>query len=221
MSTIRSVQQTHEPHIQMRRKFLAGKVETFGTVLVAILAKHFGSLEWFDWEPDTLIETVKEELKLDMPLGVRERVWSMVLALSTDQFYKDPLIFNHVCGALSGSPVPMGVFEPADLEEISWGVLEVLMNDMDENEQPKFSVDVATYVGVTLHGAGLDRFPPLEFAITPGTPALPDAGDPAMMSAWTSGRAELKDSILGDLEEKVRELHHHLHLAGLSEDRAQ
>jgi hypothetical protein len=221
MTTIRAVQRAKEPEIQFRRKLLAGEIDSYATVLVGILGDHFNSLEWFDWEPDTLIETVREELKLDMPLHVRDRIWGLVTALSTDQFYRDPLVFNHVCNALSGGPVPLGVFEPAEVDEVAWGVLEVLMSDLDENQDPKFSVDVATYVGVTLHEAGLDRFPPLEFAITPGTPAIPDAQDPAMVAAWTEGRVALKEEILGDLEQGVRELHKHLQLAGLVSDRAQ
>lgn len=218
--TIRSVQRSTEPEIAFRRKILAGEIESYATVLVACLLEHFESTEWFDWEPETLITTVEAELKIKLPQRVRDKIWGLVLALTTDQFYRDPLVFNHVCNSLSGGPVPLETFEPAEVDEVAWGVLEVLMSDLDQNEEPKFSVDVATYVGVTLHEAGLDRFPPLEFAITPGTPAIPMPDDPAMVAAWTEGRVKLKQEILADLEQNVRELHQHLKLAGLVADRA-
>lgn len=218
-ATVRAVQQSTSAPIQYRRKFLSGEIETYATVLVATLAHHFGNLEWFDWEPETLNTTVEEELKLKMPEKVRNKIWALLTALTTDQFYRDPVVFNHVCNSLSGGPVPLGVFEPAELDEMAWGVLEVLISDLDQGEHPKFSVDVATYVGVALKDYGVEKFPPLEFALGADSVPLPDAGgDPAMTAAWVEGRVGLKQEILAGLETNVRELHEHLKLAGLSGD---
>lgn len=203
----------------LRRRMLSGEHEVFATTLVALLTAHFGSVEWFEWEADTLGQEVEDDFGVKMPLVVRDKVWALVSSLTTDRFYHDPMFFNHVCNALAGGPTPMDTFEPATLDEQAWAVLEVRLSDSDTGESlEEFGAEVAGFVAASLKEEGLRPFPPLEFAPDLGQGGFGMPDDPAMVSAAFKDRQDRTSSIQDQLLANVDRLHRELDALHLAND---
>lgn len=202
----------HDPVFLRRRAVLSGDVEAPATVLVAVLLKHFGNPEFFDWEPDVLYQEVQDDFGAKMPPGVSDKIWALVTALTTDLFYKDPLFFNHVANALGGGPTNMEDLELATLEEIAWAVIEVGMNDLDDTDEQDFAIEVQVFVGAVLKREGLGPVAPLEWAETeaPGF----NADDPTVAAMQTQDREEKVQAMREHLKQQVLGLHAELRRCG-------
>lgn len=200
------------------RAFLSGEEPTFATVLVGYLTKHFSSFEWFDWDPDVFGQEVQDDFKVKMPIEVRDQIWSMVTALTTDRFYQDVQAFNNICNGLSGGPTPMTSFEPAELAEIAWALLEIGMSDLDEDEQDygsRFSDEVRGFISFRLSEEGLQPFGPMEFVQnTGGEISMPD--DPVMAKAQDDERQETQNDIVQTIENGMAKLQNDLRRLGLA-----
>jgi len=201
-----------------RRQMLGGEHEVFATTLVALLTAHFGNVQWFDWDPDTLGQEVEDDFAVKMPIVVRDKIWALVSSLTTDRFYHDPTFFNHVCNALAGGPTPMTEFEPATLDEQAWGVLEIRLSDSEDGEQmEEFGAEVAGFVAASLAEEDLQPFPPLEFAPSLDQGGFGMATDEAMVAATFKDRQDRINSIQDQLLANVDRLHRELnalHIAG-------
>lgn len=197
-----------------RKAVLSGEHDAVATVIVAILADHFGDLEWFGWEPDILVEEIKDDFGITMPDEVRDKLWALVTALTTDLFYTDAIFFNHVANALGSGPTNMEDFEPATLEEMAWAVLEVGMNDLEDDEEPPFSPDLQIYVGALLKHEGLGPVPPLDWADTE-TPGF-QAADSATAAMQVQDRDRKRQELKEHLRERTLGLHQDLRSAGVA-----
>jgi acyl carrier protein phosphodiesterase len=208
MPTISARIPDHHPVFERRKAVLSGEVDAPATVALAVLLKHFGSTEWFDWEPDVLYQEVLDDFNVKMPPGVRDKLWALVTALTTDLFYRDPLFMNHVANALGDGPTNMAMFEPATLEEIAWAVIEVGMNDLDDSDEENFAPEIQIYVGALLKREGLGPIPPLEWAQTEAPGLAVD--DPSVAAMQTQERAEKMEILREHLKEQVQRLHEEL-----------
>ena len=202
---------------QQRRRFLSGEEPAFASVLVALLVDHFGDFEWFDWEPDVLGQEVEDDFGVSMPPEVRDKIWGLVSALTTDRFYHDPLFLNHVANALSDEPLNMQVYEPADLDEIAWALIEVGMSDTDDGEEMDFNDEVTEYLRQLLKREGLPAFGPFDF-IGEVPFSLP-SDDQLLMTRLMQEREARQDQLLGELEEAVAALHRQLDALEIQQDR--
>jgi len=210
-ATARAPQHTSEH--AFRKAILSGEKESYGTVLVAVLCKHFDSMEWFDWEPQVLSDAVKDEFGVEMPPVVRDRIWALVSALTTDFFWTDAVFMNHVANALSGGPTNMLDLEPAEAEEIAWAIIEVGMSDLEDNEEPPVSPEIQAYVGATLKRDRLPPIPPMEWATAPNSF---HADDPMIAAAEIQDRQEKIASLRGYLQRSLGDLHQQLQEAGVA-----
>jgi hypothetical protein len=198
-----------------RKSILSGEVPSFGTILVGVLIDHFGNVTWMEWDPDSLAEEVHEDFNVELPIEVRDQIWAFVTALTTDSFYQDPMVFNHISNSLSGGPTPMANFEACTIEEAAWAVLEVGMSDLEDNEEPDFSQEVAIYVGSLLTAQSIKPFPPLDFAVVPKSITAFDASDADAAAMDLQDRQALLEEISTELESRLQELHSQVALAGL------
>lgn len=202
-----------------KRAFLSDDEQAFATVLVALLIDHFGSVAWFDWEPDVLGQEVEDDFGVKMPLSVRDRLWALVSSLTTDLFYSDAMFFNHVCNALSGGPVPMQEFEPAELDEVAWGVTEIMLNDHQGDDFEKFQPEIQIYAGQVLAEEDLKPFPPMDWATDMGGGEAYDiTDDPSMVSAKFKDRDDRKTQIQQMIADNLRLLHHQLDRLNIQAD---
>ncbi len=202
----------HTPAHDLRRAILSGEISSYATVYVGILCQHFGGTEWFGWEPDVVYQEVLDDLGVDMPLVVRDGLWGLVSALTTDRFYHDAMFFNHVAQALGGGPVTMDHFEPAEPLDMAWAVLEVGMNDSDNDDQIQFGPEVRTYVGAILHRENLGKVVPLEFATMPPK-GLSD--EPTALAATVQDQEDQQRLLEQHLQQRLRELRGQLTSVGV------
>jgi len=204
---------------QQQQAFLSNSEPAFATVLVALLIDHFGSVEWFTWEPDSLGQEVEETFGVKMPLEVRDRIWALVSSLTTDLFYSDALFFNHVCNALSGGPVPMQEFEPAELDEVAWGVTEIMLNDHQGDDFETFQPEIQTYAGQILSEEDLKPFPPLDWATDRGAGEAYDiTDDPAMVSSKFQDRDDRKMQVQQLISDNLHLLHQQINQLNIQGD---
>lgn len=204
---------------EQHRQFFSGEYDTFATVLFLVLFDTFGDFDFMTWEPAVLVEEVKGIFGVEMPIEVKDKLFAYIGALGTDSFYRDPVFFNHVCNALSGGPTPLGIFEPATVEEAAWAVTEILMSDMDDDEEPEFDPEVAAFVGTILWDADIKPFPPLEFAPDMGQESgfeMPT--DPMMVGMAVQERQSAKRDVLESVAQGVAKLHADLDRAQLRVD---
>jgi hypothetical protein len=202
----------HDPVFAHRKEVLSGTGDVPATVLVAVLCKHFGNFEWFEWEPDVLYQEVLDDFGVRMPADVRDKIWALVSALTTDLFYKDPMFFNHVANALGGGPTNMDHFEPATIEEMAWATIEVGMSDLDDEDEQIFAPEVRVFVGALLKREGLGATVPLDWADTE-TPGL-STDDPTVAAMQTQDREEKLQALREHLKSGVLRLHAELRKCG-------
>ena len=191
---------------EVRKAFLSGERPAFGTTLFLLMSDHFGDLEWMDWEPDVLGQEIEDDFGVKMPPDVRDKLWAVVSTLTTDRFYRDPLFFNHVCNALSDEPLSMMVWEPAELDEIAWALIEIGMIDLDQGEDFEFSPEVVAYIAELLRKQGVKPFGPFDFIDDLSIP-FPMADDPDMVAQRQLEVEAFQGALLADLEQGVQDLH--------------
>lgn len=120
---------------------LLADTETTATVLhMIILAAYgdevYGSIEHGieQAEPVELWMRIKEDFSVNIPESNENKVNALMLALSTEAFYDDPLAFISICNALySGDLGDLvdGALEDLTMPEMLWGIYEVELNRGD------------------------------------------------------------------------------------------
>lgn len=117
---------------------ILGDPDTCATVLHLILLAAYGDELYgdpaADIPPMESVEywiRVKEDFHVTVPESNENKINALVLALSTDAFYDDPLAFISICSALhSGDLGDLvdGVMEDLTIPEMLWGIYEVELN---------------------------------------------------------------------------------------------
>ena len=77
---------------------------------------------------------IKEDFSVNIPESNENKVNALMLALSTEAFYDDPLAFISICNALySGDLGDLvdGALEDLTMPEMLWGIYEVELNRGD------------------------------------------------------------------------------------------
>ena len=120
---------------------LLADTETTATVLHMIIlaaygAEVYGSIEHGieQAEPVELWMRIKEDFSVNIPESNENKVNALMLALSTEAFYDDPLAFISICNALySGDLGDLvdGALEDLTMPEMLWGIYEVELNRGD------------------------------------------------------------------------------------------
>lgn len=208
---------------RIEASFISGKVPTYASVLIMILRREFEDFEFLNWEHDVLIEEIKSVWKVTPSYSADNQIAAMITALTTEGFYRDPLVFNHIANALSGGPVPMEQFELATLEEMAWAVVEVLSLDTDVESDVSFAPEVKAFVGAALANAGQHPFAPLDFSDDVKPTGFANL-DPEMVSADIDQAAEERVQILSAVKADLRNAREQLSQIGIhpnKKDRSQ
>lgn len=184
--------------------YFSGKQEAFATTLLVALIKMYG-LEVLDWDPLTIQLEVKDDLGLEMPRKVFDRVMALISALKTDAVYKDVPLFDETVNALAGDGVGVERGVPS-VEDVAWAVAELEMADPEpitRDSNNPFSRSVAKYVRVVLDDEGMYRAPKiLSFAAS--RPIRKEGMDDKGYYAAAWGNADAKaDEIDTWVEDRV------------------
>lgn len=157
----------------------------------------FGT-EALQWDPGTIALEVEEEFNVDLPQSAFDKLMAAIHILTTDRFYKSLPDFITFCNVLDGEEYRPDVFDPADAEEVAWGITEgLLIAPPDESDQEPFSDEIRAYIGAVLDKEGIINPPDiLRIALRAArvSPSIGDfSDDPEMFNAvydLESGKTE-------------------------------
>ena len=124
--------------------------DSSATVLLAV-AIDVLTPACLEWEPETIREQLKAQLGVTVAQREMDRFLALRAALVSDMAYQNVLVFHHTMNALNGSRIIFSAWEPVDLDELTWGLYELMLNDKPESDEDwasRFSADVRRYVGV-------------------------------------------------------------------------
>lgn len=161
--------------------------ETFAAVLLTLFIDAFGT-EALTWDPATIVLEVEEEFNVDLPQETFDKLIAAIQILTTDRFYKNLPDFIMFCNVLSGDEYRPDVFNPADAEEVAWGITEsVLISPPDEDDPEPFTEEIRAYIGAALDSEGIINPPDvLRIALRAArvSPTIGDfSDDPTMFNA--------------------------------------
>lgn len=161
--------------------------ETFASVLLAAYLDRFGT-EALDWDPSTATLEIEQEFDVDLPQQSLDKLMVAIQILTTDRFYKNLPDFITFCNVLSGDDYRPDMWDPADAEEVAWGITEaMIIYPPEDNEMEPFSDEIRAYIGAVLDNEGLMNPPDiLRIALRTArvTPNIDDfSDDPTMFNA--------------------------------------
>jgi hypothetical protein len=161
--------------------------ETFGAVLLTLFLDAFGT-EALEWDPGTIAMEIEDEFHVDLPQSSFDKLMVAIHILTTDRFFKSLPDFITFCNVLDGEEYRPEIFDPADAEEVAWGITEaILISPPDESDQEPFSEEIRAYIGTTLDKEGILNPPDiLRIALRAArvSPSMQDfSDDPAMFNA--------------------------------------
>jgi hypothetical protein len=176
--------------------------DSFATVLLALLIDEY-STDIFEWEPQALTMQIKDDFHLDLPQKNSDKIWALIVSMTTNQFFQNPEIFLNVCKTLAHGEADFAIFRPVTPEEMSWGVTEVVVNNPPAKEMgnTEFSDEVSSMVGMLLDQQGLLKPPnALQFAIYPTENPVLDletmfADDEDMLQAALSNQTKIAQEV--------------------------
>jgi hypothetical protein len=104
---------------------------TFGTSLLALVLDAYGT-EALSWDPETMRDTLNDDVGVTIPRASFDRCMAMVTVLTTNTFQASIPACHNICNALNGAAINPNVFDPVDAMELTWAVTEVTLNDTVE-----------------------------------------------------------------------------------------
>ena len=185
--------------------------ETLGTTLLVICMDMFDT-EFFEGEPITLDAEIMARLGVKIPDVNKDKIWSLVTALTTDLFYVSLETFIPTCNALNGSEADFDNYDPVTSDEAAWGIVEVSLIDPPEkgSNAERFSHEIRRYVALTLQAEGITT-PPLflkdfaEFDSDPEEEAGISIGpDEAMLAMHTRRQTEAREELEGYVRDQLQ-----------------
>lgn len=178
--------------------------DTFASVLLTLYMDKFGT-EALTWEPNTILLEIEEEFNVDLPQLALDKLLVGIQILTTDRFYKSLPDFISFCNVLSGDTYRPDMWDPADAEEVAWGVTEALLiYPPEDNDEEPFTDEIRAYIGAVLDREGLINPPDiLRIALRQArvSPSIDDfSDDPTMFNAVY----DLEEGKRADIENTIR-----------------
>lgn len=178
--------------------------DTFASVLLTLFMDRFGT-EALTWDPTTITLEIEEEFGVDLPQLPLDKLVVGIQLLTTDRFYKSLPDFISFCNVLNGDTYRPDMWDPADAEEVAWGITEALLIYPPEDNDPEpFTDEIRAYIGATLDREGLINPPDiLRIALRQAriSPSIEDfSDDPTMFNAVY----DLEEGKRADIENTIR-----------------
>lgn len=178
--------------------------ETFASVLLTMFIDRFG-LEALTWDPTTIAMEIEEDFDVDLPQLALDKLMVAIQLLTTNRFYKSLPDFISFCNVLSGDPYRPDMWDPADAEEVAWGVTEALLIEPPEDDDAEpFTDEIRAYIGAVLDSEGLVNPPDiLRIALRQArvAPSIGDFSDDPMMF---NAVYDLEEGKRQDIEQSIR-----------------
>lgn len=124
-------------------------------MLLTLFLDRFG-MEGLEWDPSTMALEIEEEFNVKLSQGSLDKLIVCIQILTTDRFFKNLPDFISFCNVLGDDTYRPDMWDPADAEEIAWGVTEALMIEPpDENDPDPFTNEIRSYIGAVLDSEGI------------------------------------------------------------------
>ena len=179
--------------------------------LIILLTDKFGpdDFEWMSWAPETLRIEIKEGFGVEPSRQSMDRLMGGIAILTTDKFLTSLPSFIDICNSVAGEGISYE-FDPADVAEISWTVVESVLLTQ---EAPEFSEEITAYIEEQIKSEGLGQVPKVLRSIVStkvNDPASVFSDDPVMYQsvfdmAHDEAR-EIDDTIAEELQDLIREI---------------
>lgn len=161
--------------------------ETFASVLLTLFLDKFG-IEALDWDPATITLEIEEEFDVELPQLALDKLLVAIQILTTDKFFKSLPDFVTFCNVLGGDTYRPDMWDPADAEEVAWGITEALLiSPPEDDDKEPFTDEVRGYIGAVLDSEGIINAPDiLRIALRAArvSPNITDfSDDPTMFNA--------------------------------------
>lgn len=129
--------------------------KTFASILLTLFLDRFGT-EATSWDPATITLEIEEEFDVELPQHAFDKLMAAIQILTTDRFFKSLPDFIVFCNVLSGDTYRPDMWDPADGEEVAWGITEALLiSPPDDNDEQPFTDEIRAYIGAVLDGEGI------------------------------------------------------------------
>lgn len=197
----------------LKRNSVAGLLKSediFATTLLAVILDNYGAAA-LNWEGYTIEKELHDDFDVILPKINIDKFEALRVAITTDQFFNDPLTFNLCCEALCSEHVSKDHPELVTPEHMAWGITEVVAN-YDKKDLPKFSDDVRRMIGLSCFNHGLHTFPDvLKIGIPPEKNDLAIASDDiSMLDAYATSQKEhtsgVTDYVTHNLHQMINQL---------------
>lgn len=159
-SVVKSIQ---DPHKAIGKALVSGatmkalfekdaKVKVLG--VYGILNENFGR-QWWNWEPETVWQTLKKEHGFDPDEDLRNLVSALQLTVTTNQPFENWHVFEKVGQAFNQNPVDFGVVQPLEPQEVAL-TLKILRA---MRPKMKFDSEICGYLAAVAKNAGIVYLP--------------------------------------------------------------
>jgi len=101
---------------------LFSEKNTFASVLLAAAVKAYG-IDILQWDPETIYTELKDEVE-NLSDENYNKFMAAVELVTTDKFYYSLPAFIRLCNVLYSGTYNADTWDPADMLEICWGILE-------------------------------------------------------------------------------------------------
>lgn len=124
-------------------------------MLLTLFLDRFG-MEGLEWDPATIALEIEEEFNVKLSQGSLDKLIVCIQILTTDRFFKNLPDFISFCNVLGDDTYRPDMWDPADAEEIAWGITEALMIEPpDDNDPDPFTNEIRGYIGAVLDSEGI------------------------------------------------------------------
>lgn len=157
-----------------RTRELFESEDAFASSLIALLVDAY-TTDVFTWEPEVIGLQVQDDFTAIIPKNNMDKIMSLILSMTTLQFYTDWSFFNETCKSLNGEGADPDSLVLADPEDLAWGVTEIALNDPPDDKigNGDYSPEVCEFAGRVLSANGIWQPPKLlSFAALPENAAL-------------------------------------------------
>ncbi len=194
--------------------------ESYASVLLILVLDNYGP-EVLEWHPGTIRLQLEDDFSVQLPKVTLDKILAAVTILTTNYFFKSVSRFIELCNILSGDDFQPDEFDPADADEILWGVTEaaIIYPPNNDPEDTEFSPEVRAYIEEVLKVEGIASPPDVlrlgARADATGHIAMNFSDDPEMFEAiWEVQRAK-RDDLVNLVRTNLQELSMQLQLLRL------
>ena len=200
------------PQMQRKRVFkeLLEDEDSFATTLVTLFIDTYGT-EALAWDPETIAIELEDDFQADLPAENFDKLMVAIQLLTTDEFYHLLPEFNNVCNILSGDTFDPNAWDPADSDELAWGITEGMLLAPSSDSEP-FTKEIRAYIGEVLDREGIINPPDVLRIALRGDEGLlhnvPEAfsDDPVIYEAIYKFEQDKTNEIVQILQSNIRQL---------------